>query len=65
MTDHSAATAQETTVTEATTATVPCLAHGGDRAFSRACRSCAAFALTCFPPHPLAKAAPATVEAAK
>lgn len=43
----------------------PCLAHHGERIFSRACRSCPAFALTCFPPHPQAKSAPVTVETAE
>lgn len=42
----------------------PCIVTGGERIFARACRSCSAFALSCFPDHPNAvgrcpKAAPA------
>ena len=45
-----------TKTTGATAGATPCLAHGGERVFSKACRSCAAFALTCFPSHPNAQA---------
>jgi cytochrome c5 len=46
-----------------TTPASPCIVTGGERIFARACRSCSAFALSCFPDHPNAagrcpKAAP-------
>ncbi|MGL4959603.1 MAG: hypothetical protein ACRC67_00105 [Inquilinus sp.] len=36
----------------AATATAPCLAHGGGRIFSGPCRTCSAFAISCFPARP-------------
>jgi len=37
-------------------AAAPCIAHGRERVYCRACRGCSAFALSCFPPHPKAQA---------
>jgi hypothetical protein len=42
----------ETAPTITTTASAPCIAHGGSRVYSRACRSCTQFALDCFPASP-------------